>query len=60
MKKAAPVLAASEKKVNIAGNSILGSAGSTGTGSRSDCEPLEAAARMAEEEHPRLRPPPGA
>lgn len=49
MKKAAPVLAASEKTVNIAGSSILGSAG---TGSLPGCAPAEAAARMAEEEEP--------
>jgi hypothetical protein len=55
MKKAAPVFAASEKSENIAGNSILGSAG---TRSLSGCAPLEAAARMAEED-PRFRPPGG-
>jgi hypothetical protein len=49
MKKAAPVLAASEKRVKTAGSSILGSAG---TGSPPGCAPVEAAARMAEEEVP--------
>jgi hypothetical protein len=47
MKKAAPVLAASEKRVNTTGSSILGS---VGTRSPSGCAPIEVAARMAEDE----------
>jgi hypothetical protein len=51
MKKVAPVLAASEMSENIAGSSILGSAG---TRSLSGCTTFEAATRMADED-PRLQ-----